>query len=180
MHVIVLAAGIAERFGSQKLLHPLEGGDTLLARAVRAAGEYPVVVVCGAAVEPHAQRLGARTVRNDSPDRGMAHSLRLADGQIHLQSAIVVLPGDLLLIEPEHVAAIVAASGGVDVAYPVRSDGTPGHPVVFSSRARELVDRLHSNEPIAHVRDAAELTRKMITVDEPWPYRDVDAPSDLP
>jgi molybdenum cofactor cytidylyltransferase len=180
LHVVILAAGIAERFGSQKLVHPLAGGGTLLARAIRAAGTFPLIVVCGGSIEEHALALGARTVRNDEPERGMSYSLRLANAQIDRASPIAVLPGDLLYVEAQHVARIAMQAVDVDVVYPMRSDRTPGHPVIFSPRARERVERLADNEPIARVRDAAELTRKTIELDAAWPYRDVDRRSDLP
>ena len=89
------------------------------------------------------------------------------------------MPADLLLIQPHHAAGIAAAAGSSDVVYPVRADGTPGHPVYFSARARELIGGLRDNEPIAHVRDHRELQRQAVPVDDAWPYHDIDRPSDL-
>ncbi len=80
---------------------------------------------------------------------------------------------------PEMLAGVVAGAGDDDVVYPQRSDGTPGHPVVFSPFARALIVALPDNAPIARVRDAELLTRKVIEVNEDWPYRDVDVRSDL-
>ncbi|MGB6986859.1 MAG: NTP transferase domain-containing protein [Candidatus Aquilonibacter sp.] len=177
--VVVLAAGQSARFGSQKLLHPLEQNDTLLARAVRAAGDYDTVVVCSDETLPVAQALGAEAILNREPERGMAHSLRLANAAIAPDRAIVVLPGDLLLIEPQHLAAVAAEANGVDVAFPQREDETPGHPVYFSARARAYIEELRDNEPIAHVRDRAGLAQRVLTIDAAWPYRDVDRPGDL-
>ena len=177
--VVVLAAGESKRFGSQKLLHPLPDGDTLLARAVRARGAYDALVVTSSALRGRAQTLGARVVINDEPERGMAHSLRLADAAIEAEAPILVLPADLLLIEPEHVARIAAAALGNDVTYPGRRDATPGHPVIFSPRARTYIEELRDNEPIARIRDRTDLTRCVVPVEEAWPYRDVDRPSDM-
>ncbi len=91
--VVILAAGEAKRFGSQKLIHPLAEGDTLLARAIRAGGTFETVVVCGPEVEPHAKALGVRTILNAEPERGMAHSLRLANAAVDADSAIAVMLG---------------------------------------------------------------------------------------
>jgi molybdenum cofactor cytidylyltransferase len=178
-HVVILAAGIAERFGSQKLLHPLDGGDTLLARAVRAAAIYPAFVVCSEAVEAHARTLGATTVRNDAPERGMSYSLRLADAAIDPMDAIAVMPADLLLVTPEHVMRVVTRSKRFDVTYPARADGAPGHPVVFSFQARRRIRDLRDNEPIAHLRDGTGLSRSIVESDDAGHYRDVDVPADL-
>lgn len=177
--VVVLAAGQSTRFGSQKLLHRLDQDDTLLARAVRAAGGFDTVVVCSDETLPVAQALGARGILNREPERGMAHSLRLANAAIAPDHAIVVLPADLRLIEPEHVVAVAAQADGVDVAFPQRRDATPGHPVYFSARARAHIEELRDNEPIAHVRDRAGLAQRVLTIDAAWPYRDVDRPGDL-
>jgi molybdenum cofactor cytidylyltransferase len=178
--VVVLAAGESKRFGSQKLLHKLEGSDTLLERAIRASGAFDSVVVCSEQTLPAARALHAHTIVNREPERGMIHSLRLANRKIDPERPILVLTADLLLIEPHHVADIAAAVEDADVVHPVRSDGTPGHPVYFSARARALIAKLRDNEPIAKLRDDPSLTRRTVTIDEAWPYRDVDTRSDLP
>jgi molybdenum cofactor cytidylyltransferase len=178
--VVILAAGESKRFGSQKLLHPLGSNDTLLARAVRSSGGFCAVVVCSDATLPAAQALQTRAVLNREPERGMAHSLRLANDAIASEHAILVLPADLLWIEPHHLSAFAALAGSDDdVIFPVRADGTPGHPVYFSPRARALIGRLADNEPIAHLRDNTSLSRRAVAVDESWPFRDVDEPADL-
>ncbi|HEX8805928.1 MAG TPA: NTP transferase domain-containing protein [Candidatus Aquilonibacter sp.] len=178
--VVVLAAGESKRFGSQKLLHQLDRNDNLLARAIRASSGFNAVVVCSDATLAPAQALGAHTVINREPKRGMIHSLRLANDAIASKDAILVLPADLLRIEPHHLTGFAAlANDGDDVLFPVRADGTPGHPVYFSARARALIGRLAEGEPIAHLRDNAALSRRAVVVDEPWPFQDVDEPSDL-
>ena len=177
--VVVLAAGRSQRFGSDKLLHPLPDGATLVQRALRACGEFPSLIVCSPALEAHVRSLGARRIVNSVPERGMSYSLRLADALIDPLHDLAVLPADLPLVRAEDVARIVASLRGADVTYPVRSDGTPGHPVVFSSRMRPAIRELADNEPIARLRERAGIARRSIAIEEPWPYRDVDVPDDL-
>jgi molybdenum cofactor cytidylyltransferase len=178
--VVVLAAGESKRFGSQKLLHRMKTGGTLLERAVHACGVFDSIVVCSEATLPLATTIGAHTIVNREPERGMARSLRLANDAIAPERSILVLPADLLLIEPQHIARFAALTGGDDVVYPVRADGKPGHPVYFSPCARTRIGGLDDNEPIAHLRDHPDLRRRAVTIEEPWPYCDVDRPSDLP
>ena len=179
--VVVLAAGSAQRFGSQKLLHPLPEGDTLLSRAIRAAGSYEALVVCSREVEPRARALGARTVLNVEPEKGMWNSAWVGNAAVDVANDVAVLPADLLLIESEHVARIAALANGVDVVYPRRSDGTPGHPVLFAAGARwRIADLAIAQEPVSAARDEPALSRRIIEIDEDWPYRDVDMRSDLP
>lgn len=177
--VVILAAGQSKRFGSQKLLHKLEANDSLFERALRAAGTFDTLVVCSEATLPLAHALHARAIVNHEPQRGMSHSLRLANTAIDRDRPILVLPADLLRVEPHHVADVAAAAEDADVVHPIRSDGTPGHPVYFSARARALIAQLRDGEPIAKLRDHPELTRRALAIEEDWPYRDVDVRSDL-
>jgi len=177
--VVILAAGRSRRFGSDKLLRRLADGDTLLQRAIRARGDFDAVVVASPPLRDLAVATRVCVIVNGEPERGMAHSLRLADARIDRAHAIAVLPADLLLIEPRHLASVAGAAAGVDVTHPASSGGVPGHPVVFSARARGLIAQLADREPIATIRDRADLTRRVIRIDEDWPYRDVDTPGDL-
>ena len=161
--VVVLAAGQSKRFGSQKLLHRLDNNSTLLERAIRASGAFNTIVVCSDATLAYARQLDAHALLNAEPERGMAHSLRLANDAIASQDAILVLPADLLLVEALHLSAFAAlVEDDDDVVFPVRADGTPGHPVYFSARARARISRLTDNEPIAHLRDDRALQRRSV------------------
>ena len=109
----------------------------------------------------------------------MTHSLRLANAQVPPEHAIVVLPADLIEITPENVASLVEQSHGADVTFPMRADGTPGHPVVFSAAARRYIDELPDGDTLRLLRDRANLNRRTVAVEEPWPYRDIDVESDF-
>jgi len=176
--IVVLAAGRSSRFGSNKLLCEI-GGDTLLDRALRACGSYRALVVASTEVADAVAAAGKPFVINDAPERGMAHSLRLANALIDDASPIALLPADLLYVTDAGVASIVDRSRDVDVTNPVRADGTPGHPVVFSAAARRYIDELPDGDTIRQLRDHPGLTRRTVLIDEEWPYKDVDVVSDL-
>jgi molybdenum cofactor cytidylyltransferase len=175
---VILAAGTSKRFGENKLFHRV-GGETLLARAIRACGAFPAVVVANARTGASLDPSRAGFVQNERPELGMAYSLQQANERIDASHAIAVLPADLASIEPGHVAWVVAASHDADVTYPLRSDGTPGHPVVFSARARTGIEALPPGDTIKELRDRADLTRLVLTVDDAWPYLDIDLPEDV-
>lgn len=178
MTCVVLAAGTSSRFGESKLITPIDG-ETLLARAVRACGTFPFVVVTNAQTMQYLNRFDVDVIENDRPELGMTHSLQLAHAHIAATHAIAVLPADLALIEPSDVAYVVAACSGVDVTYPRRSDGRPGHPVVFSAHARTGIEALAPGDTIKQLRDRQDLTHRVLVIDEPWPYLDVDRKGDL-
>jgi molybdenum cofactor cytidylyltransferase len=174
---VVLAAGISRRFGSNKLLRPI-GGETLLQRAVRACGTFPVVVVASAENAATIDPQRTIIVVNEAPSLGMAHSLKLANDAIDASHAIAVLPADLAFIEPENVAFLVESAGDADVTYPRRRDGAPGHPVIFSAQARRAIAMLPNGDTIRTLRDRSDLSRRIVPVEEPWPYLDIDVRSD--
>jgi len=177
--IVVLAAGRSERFGSNKLLHELPEGGTLLERAIRACGEFSAIAICGKETEARARELRIETILNEFPDRGMSYSLRLAHAAIDPRDDIAVLPADLRAITAESLSHVIELAQGVDVTYPARADKTPGHPVIFSARARKGIEELGDNAPISQVRDHPTLSRRIIPIEDPWPYQDIDRVSDL-
>jgi molybdenum cofactor cytidylyltransferase len=175
---VILAAGTSSRFGENKLLHRV-GGATLLGRAIRACSAFPTMVVATPETIASFNTAGVEFVPNERPELGMAHSLQLANERIDAANAIAVLPADLALIEPEDVAHVVAASLNADLTYPQRNDGTPGHPVVFSARARLGIASLPAGDTIKQLRNRADLSRRVLDIEEAWPYLDIDTPADL-
>ena len=98
---VILAAGEARRFGSQKLLAPLEGRPLLqhVIDAANASSLEEIVVVLGADAEAVTAAIKpgrARLVRNDDHASGMASSLQMGlralDPRDH---AALVLLGDM-------------------------------------------------------------------------------------
>ena len=177
---VVLAAGASRRMGNDKLSQRLVDGSTLMQRAIRACGGYPAVVVTSSALaatlEPPA---GVIVVVNDEPERGMTHSFRLADARIAPDRSIAVLPADLPLANAATTRTVVEAAGGVDVCYPVRANGTPGHPVVFSPEARKLLGELPEGDTLRALRENPALSLRALPIEDDAPYLDVDEPDDL-
>jgi len=176
---VILAAGRSQRMGAQKLTLRV-GETTLLERALEAAGEFPVVaVVAPELVSSVPPRAGLTIIVNDQPDRGMTHSLALADATIaDRDAALAVLLADTPLVDSGLVSRVVAALGDSDVAYPVR-DGIGGHPVVFGPRARAALLQTKEGDTLRILRDDPRWLRVEIPIDEQAPFLDVDTPEDL-
>lgn len=133
---IVLAAGSARRFGSDKLSAPFHG-EPLLHHAIRAARVAPVeqvIVVCSPAMaigdwsgSPPVETVPiASTALSTSLKAGIA-----AAGEV--DGAFVFL-GDMPLV-PHDVAGRLAAALGDSFAAVPRQGGKNGHPVLLSARA---------------------------------------------
>lgn len=176
---VILAAGLSRRFGSNKLLERTAGGETLLERALRACDGFPVVAVTLGETDAALRGTRARTVRNHAPDLGMSHSLKLANAIVDPSHAIAVLPADLACITADDVQALTQALEANDVVFPVNAAGVPGHPVVFSPRARAGIPALHDGDTIRELRDRADLRRRAILRDSNGPFVDVDTPFDM-
>ena len=91
---LLLAAGQARRYGSQKMLERFRG-ESLLRRAARAftdAGCLPLLVVLPRAPELRAELEGieAVVVENPNPELGIAHSIVLGLKSLPEQAEAVV------------------------------------------------------------------------------------------
>jgi len=165
--------------GVQKLSIQLDG-ISLLERALQAAANFTCVVVAGPALaEQIAPGPRLRVVINPAPERGMAHSLALADAAVpDRAAALVVLLADTPFVDAALIRAVLEARGDADVAFPVR-DGVPGHPVVFGPRPRQEIAGLPEGDTLRRLRDDPRWRRVELPIGDDRPFLDVDTPADL-
>jgi CTP:molybdopterin cytidylyltransferase MocA len=156
------------------------GEQRLVERALSAARDFRCVLVTSDAVAALVgPRPGLSILINDAPERGMTHSLALADGAIADRSAaIAVLLADTPLVDAELVRRVIDARGDADVAYPIR-DGIPGHPVVFGPRVRSAIAGLPDGDTLRQLRADNRWTRVEVVHEDDRPFTDVDTPEDL-
>ena len=116
VQALILAAGKGTRMKSAraKVLHPALGVPMLehVVRAVTAAGARPVTVVVGhqaEAVEEAFAGRGLRFVRQEPP-RGTGHAVQSAREVFgsHPERTLLVVNGDLPLLRPETLTALLA------------------------------------------------------------------------
>ncbi|HET6173466.1 MAG TPA: nucleotidyltransferase family protein [Gaiellales bacterium] len=183
---MLLAAGAGSRFraagGGVKLLAPVEGRP-LVERALAALAAAPLrdrVIVLGAhaddvlaAIDLH----GARPVRNEHWERGMASSLRLGLAALDEScTAAVIVLGDGPALSAEAIRRVAAAAEGADgLVAATYGDGCSSHPVAIP---RALWAQL----PETGEQGAKALGAPSLLVDcsdLPTPG-DADTPADLP
>jgi len=176
--VVVLAAGLATRMGRQKLLLPIDG-IPIVSRVVNAASAWPtVVVVSDAAVGEALARSGARIVRNDAPERGMNHSLALADALVRRNEAIAVMLGDLPDCDPVTISRVINAYDAKSDIVAPEADGRRGHPVVFGPRARAKIAELPDGDTLRTLRDDPAFATRIVTGIDAGAFADIDTPAD--
>ncbi|MEV1143834.1 bifunctional UDP-N-acetylglucosamine diphosphorylase/glucosamine-1-phosphate N-acetyltransferase GlmU [Micromonospora sp. NPDC049799] len=162
--VVVLAAGEGKRMKSAlpKVLHPLLGrtlvGHVLTAAAPLAADRTVVVVGHGAdQVRGHLAEIApAATPVLQAEQLGTGHAVRIAlDAVPDVTGTVVVLNGDVPLLRPETVTALVEAHEGAGSAATVLAAEVPD-PAGLGRIVRDADGRL---EQIVEQRDATEAQR---------------------
>jgi molybdenum cofactor cytidylyltransferase len=170
---VILAAGTSSRVGRQKLLMEFRGRK-LIEYPIAAAQAWKPIVVAGPQVAGYLfHRSDVTVLRNDAPELGMTHSLRLANRAIPAETAMVVLLGDKPLISASLIESVCRAPDEFDLAYPVR-DGIPGHPVALSPRGRRCIDALPPGDTLRLLRDRAELRQGAMPTEDDGAFFDVD------
>ncbi|MGB6602131.1 MAG: NTP transferase domain-containing protein [Candidatus Cybelea sp.] len=112
---VILAAGTSSRIGKQKLLMDFRG-RLLIEHAIAAAQRWHPVVVCGREVAEYlALRSDLSLVPNAEPERGMSHSLALANRHLASDVSMLVVLGDKPLVSEALIETICAAMHDVDI-----------------------------------------------------------------
>ena len=180
-----MAAGNSRRFGSAKLLAPLDGRP-LLQHVLDLAAEArldPVVVVLGADAPALRRACSWRDevlVMNPDPDAGLSGSVRLGLAQLafsEVQRAVVLL-GDQPRLSAKQLRMILAAPA--DEARPIvvpRYGGVPGNPVLLERAVWPMASGLTGDAGMSQlIRSRSALVRYLdVAGDNP----DVDTPADL-
>jgi molybdenum cofactor cytidylyltransferase len=185
---ILLAAGSATRFGSDKLLHALPHDVPIAiqaARHLRVVFEENVFVV----IRPEAKELAdlfrsedCKVVVCENAAEGMGASLacavRAANAAGPVDGYLVAL-ADMPFIRSSTIAAVRDAlvAGAPLVAPYFRA--RRGHPVGLASKFRHELEALEGDEGARKIVTANEKSLLKIPVGDPGVLRDIDTPGDL-
>ena len=181
---LLLAAGSATRFGSDKLRHALPHGVAIAVQAARhlLAEVKPVVAVVRPGSEEFAAALKAEgcavTVCDDAAE-GMGASLACAARAAGEADGYLIALGDMPFVRPSSIAAVRdALAGGARLAAPYFR-ARRGHPVGVSGRFRRELLALRGDAGAKQLLadNAPQLVK--IPVGDPGVIRDIDTPGDL-
>jgi len=182
---ILLAAGSAKRFGSDKLVHALPHEVPIAAQAVRHLKSVlgdPVIAV----VRPGAARLadllrkeGCTVVVCDRAAEGMGASLACAMRAAPRAQSYLVALADMPFVRTSSIAAVRdALAAGAKLAAPYFR-ARRGHPVGFSSAFRAELEGLSGDEGARAIIATHERDLVKVPVGDPGVLRDIDTPGDL-
>jgi molybdenum cofactor cytidylyltransferase len=181
---LLLAAGAATRFGSDKLRHPLPHGVAVAVQAARhLKAEVPRVI---AAVRPGAEETaralaaeGCEVVSCERAAEGMGASLACAVREAGDADGYLVALADMPFVRRSTIAAVrEALAGGALLAAPYFR-ARRGHPVGFAGALRAELEALAGDEGAKRVLEAHAVRLVKVPVGDPGVLRDIDRPADL-
>jgi len=181
---ILLAAGSATRFGSQKLLARLPDGRRVVeasAATLFAAGAKHVVAVTRNDPELHRvlQACGCQAVVNDRADEGMGASIAAGVVATFTSSGWLIALGDMPSIRVATIKAVMTALGNGSRIVAPTMNGKRGHPVGFSAFYREWLQALTGDTGAREILKADEVLVEEVSVDDVGIFADIDTPADL-
>lgn len=139
---IILASGLSRRMGADKLLLPV-GGVPVVERVIAAACKScleEVILVCSSdKVSEIGEKYMVKIVKNNAPEMGQSHSLRLGvENSSRSSDGYMFLVGDQPFINENIINELIEnfEAGKCSAVVPLYN-GQRGNPVIFASRLRE-------------------------------------------
>jgi len=181
---LLLAAGSASRFGSDKLQHKLPHGVAIAVQAARhLKAEVPRVVAAVRSDNKETARAlaaeGCEVVVCERAAEGMGASLACAARAAGDADGYLVALGDMPFVRPSTIAAVrEALARGALLAAPYWR-ARRGHPVGFAGKLRGELEALRGDEGAKRLLEAHATGLVKVPVGDPGALRDIDRPADL-
>ena len=178
---LLLAAGSASRFGSDKLRHPLLHGVPIAVQALRNLATQVSDVV--AVVKPGDAGLfkgeKCKIAVCDRAKEGMGASLACGAREAGKRDGYLVALADMPYIRGTSIAAVrEALEGGAALVAPYFRTRR-GHPVGIAGRFYEQLLTLSGDEGAKSILAAHAPELVKIPIGDPGVIRDIDTPADL-
>lgn len=180
---ILLAAGLARRFGSQKLLVPLPDGRALVevaaSKLLPVCSEVVAVVGADPAVKSRLESLGCRVVVNAAAESGMGGSIACGVAAAPDARAWLVALGDMPFIAGQTLARLANEGDPARHIVIPRYDSLRGHPVRFPPALRDELLALQGDRGARDILARHVDRHVVIETQDSGVIADVDTPADL-
>jgi molybdenum cofactor cytidylyltransferase len=181
---LLLAAGSATRFGSDKLQHILPHGVAIAVQSARHLKSEVGRVV--AVVRPGGQEFvaqleseGCEVIVCEDAVEGMGASLACAARAAGPADAYLVALADMPFVRRSTIAAVrEALADGAPLAAPYFR-ARRGHPVGIAGSFHEQLVALRGDEGARQILAANAARVRKVPVGDPGAIRDIDTPDDL-
>lgn len=134
---VIMAAGASSRFGENKLLQDFLGKPLFAYAPEAAAGvfEKTAVVTGYEPVETYAEKMGFLPVKNQNPELGVSHTVRLGLEVMKDCDGVVFVTADQPLLSKETFLRLKAAFAKEPTCiHAVCAEGERGNPVLFPGK----------------------------------------------
>lgn len=181
---LMLAAGRASRFGSDKRRARLANGYTLLeaslANAAAAFDELLLVLRTGDDLGDLRLPPQVRVIHTPLAERGLGASLAAGAAAVstHPAEALAVLLGDMPWLRPDTCTRLIAEASFDSIVQPYH-EGRPGHPVLFGRQYWPALCELDGDEGARNLIRQHAARHKLVDVDDSGILLDIDRPADL-
>ena len=183
MTAILLAAGFARRFGSQKLLARIADGRYVVEAAANSllAATGQVIAVTGADTELRRvlENCGCQVVVNSHAEEGMGTSIAAGVCAGRNAGGWLIAMGDMPFIRAATVTRVLAAMETTDGIVIPTFEGARGHPVGFAPKFGIELMALSGDEGARSVVAAHLDQLKLLAVDDQGVLADIDTTDDL-
>lgn len=181
---ILLAAGQSTRFGSNKLLHPLDDGTAMVlasARHLKSVLTTTIAVVddINNEVAKLLTQEGIQVIENSLASEGMGTSIACGVTNSPEAQGWVIALADMPSI-PENIiqAVVTGLEQGADIIAPVYNKKR-GHPVGFSARYAQALMQLHTDEGAHSIIQANSDSLELIETTDRGVIVDIDMPESI-
>lgn len=180
---VLMASGAAERFGSNKLLHPVDG-IPIIERIFSAvpAGLFARanVVSCYLEILTLAAERGYHTIPNPQAQEGQSASIRLGLAPLRDMDGVLFCVCDQPWLTRQSVVRLLEAfSAGPDKICSLSWEGRRGSPVIFPSSLFPDLLELTGDQGGRKIIQANSHCLHLVEADSPEELQDVDTPFDL-
>ncbi|EED30830.1 purine catabolism protein PucB [gamma proteobacterium NOR5-3] len=185
INVLLLAAGSAARFGSDKRLVSFGSINTLILQAISQYTELGMELkVCLSAADR--DDLLAATLRKESiaclrctrAEEGMGATLAEGIAALGDVPGVLVALADMPGLLPQTILQLLENADSNRIVYPTYG-GRRGHPVIFGRRFLPLLGALSGDQGGSTIIKEYSDSCVEIPVDDPGVLMDVDTPDDL-
>ncbi len=187
MHELVgllLAAGFSRRYGAQKLLEPISGGNGMAEESCRHLREATDRVI--AVVRPDQdvlanilKKAGAEVTLFDEAPLGMGATLAFGVKSSPESMGWLIALADMPLIKVSTIRVLSETlRSGASLVMPSYR-GQRGHPVGFHNKHYEALARLHGDQGARSIIADQTDSSTIVPVDDAGILYDIDTPADL-
>ena len=182
---ILLAAGRSTRFGSNKLLFPLQGKIPLVVQAARrmqsVLGDIIAVVnPDDSAVIEVLEKEPVRILANENAESGIGSSIACGVQESRESGGWVIALGDMPYVDIRSIRGVAAGIQHDRSICAPMFGGQRGHPVGFGKAYADELMSLRSDEGAKHIIAANRKNLQVFGCRDQGVIADIDWPHDIP